>query len=109
MRLSHEQYKTYKNRRSKTSPELKQVVLNEPLEKEISEGGDSKRSTVCILSFTTRPKDEDNPCPKYHIDALRYEGIIPNDTRKDIDLFIDEFRVKTKKEERTEIYILKED
>ena len=50
--------------------------------------------------------DPDNLCPKYFVDGLRYAGIIPDDTARDIVLHISQEKVDKKEEERTEITIV---
>ena len=109
MRLTEEEYaKLIKNRSlRKAPPQPKPPILNEPLGKKQNEERCAKRHVVRITSFTTRLQDPDNCCPKFHIDALRYEGLIEDDRSIDIELFVYQTRVKTKKEERVEIEILK--
>ncbi|MGA7817826.1 hypothetical protein [Caballeronia sp.] len=34
---------------------------------------------VCIEAVRTRLLDDDNACEKYHVDLLRYAGVIPDD------------------------------
>lgn len=105
MRWTYEQYEAYKNNHTSATAELKRTILNEPLEKKQAKETNSERHTVFLVSYTTRIQDRDNVCPKYHIDALRYQGIIPDDTIEDIDLFVEQVRVKKKIFERTEIFI----
>jgi len=56
-----------------------------------------------ITSRRVRLLDPDNLFPKYLIDALRYEGLIPNDTTEDIILEVRQEKVARKKEEGTVI------
>lgn len=80
------------------------IVRNEPLvEKEVK--GRDPRRRVTISSYRVRLLDPDNLCVKYHIDGLRYEGVIRDDTTNDVELFARQVKVKTRKEERTEIEI----
>jgi hypothetical protein len=41
--------------------------------------GTGQRILVRVTSFRTRLLDEDNQCEKYHVDLLRYAGVIPTD------------------------------
>lgn len=86
------------------NPQPKQTVLNAPLGAEETKGRDT-RSRVKISSYRVRLLDPDNMCVKYHVDGLRYAGIIRDDTTNDIELFVRQFKVKTRQEERTEIEI----
>ena len=47
-----------------------------------------QRFLVRIKSIRKRLLDEDNLCGKYHIDLLRYAGVIPNDTPDQIKVEI---------------------
>lgn len=63
----------------------------------------------CRISFTdyrVRLADCDGCCHKYHLDALRYLGVIEDDTVAHVELVIHpQVKVKTKAEQRTEIQI----
>ena len=63
------------------------------------------RRRVTVTSYRVRLLDPDNLCIKYHIDGLRYAGVIRDDTTNDIELFVRQFKVKTRQEERTEIEV----
>ena len=64
----------------------------------------------CICRFTqyrVRTLDPDNAVVKYHIDALRYAGVLREDTRKEVKLEImPEIKVAHYYEERLEIDII---
>ena len=60
---------------------------------------------VSVISFRKRLIDPDNLIAKYHIDAIRYEGLIPDDSAKHIVLEVRQEKVHTKGIERTEITI----
>lgn len=66
---------------------------------------DSGVYQVRVVSFRVRLCDEDNLAEKYHVDALRYLGIIPDDSPDKCHILTTQEKVKTKKEERTEITI----
>ena len=66
--------------------------------------------TVCLATFTCRPKDPDN-CIAGHkplIDALRYSGLIPNDRPEDIKLESEQKKVRHRDEEKTVVKIIYE-
>lgn len=67
---------------------------------------DSNRVFVRIRSYRCRLLDRDNLFPKYFIDALRYSGIIRDDTTRHIAIDVDQEKVETKEEERTEIELV---
>lgn len=60
---------------------------------------------LTIVSRRVRLLDPDNPCPKFLIDALRYEGLIPNDTSADIILEVRQEQVGCEAEEETIVTI----
>lgn len=91
---------------SPQSSESESVICNESLVPQTRKNQNSERCIVCIRSFRCgQPVDPDNLAGKYFIDALRYAGIIPNDRQEDIIYQITQTRVKTRKEERTEIEV----
>jgi hypothetical protein len=108
MRLTQEEYdKLIKNRLAgKAVAKPKPTVRNKPLAKKKLEAENTQRPIVRITSYTTRLQDPDNVCAKFHIDALRYESLIRDDRAADIELFVYQCKVKTKKEERVEIEII---
>ena len=60
---------------------------------------------VCFESRRRRLTDEDNLCVKYHLDALRYAGAIPDDTPDSVKLSITQTKVASAEEEITIIDI----
>ena len=86
------------------SPQPEPTVLNAPLGAEETKGQDTRRR-VKISSYRVRLLDPDNMCVKYHIDGLRYAGIIKDDTAEDIEIFVHQQKVAKRKEERTEIEV----
>lgn len=106
MRMTEEEYeKLIKDRHARSSTKPKYHPKPKSLEENGPKEEDPIRPVVCITSFTTRLQDPDNTFPKYHIDALRYANIIKDDRAQDIELFVYQAKVKTKKEERIEIEI----
>ena len=70
-------------------------------------GKSKARASVCITSFRTRLLDIDNAFggQKFLLDAIRMSRLIEDDSPDKIDLTVKQVKVKTKKEERTEIEI----
>jgi hypothetical protein len=54
-----------------------------------------------ITSYRRRLLDTDNLCPKYFIDALRYAGVIDDDTPKHLALQTQQEKVTHRCEEKT--------
>lgn len=75
-----------------------------PLAAGQAQDGNSAFRVVRVTSFRSRLIDSDNLVPKWHVDALRYAGVLPSDAP-------DKARIETqqikcaKGEERTEIEI----
>jgi len=60
---------------------------------------------VVVTSFRRRLLDEDNLAVKWHVDALRYAGILYQDSPDRVSIKANQIKVKSKEEERTEITI----
>ena len=88
------------------SPVLERPAGNEPLEAFKNKDRHPARLAVIVTSFRRRLLDEDNLAEKYHIDALRYAGIIPNDSPDKISIKAQQEKVCSKADERTEIEII---
>ena len=63
------------------------------------------RYIVSVTSYRVRLLDEDNLCPKYHIDALRYAGILSSDAPDKTHIITGQIKVTHKDEEKTVIEI----
>ena len=61
---------------------------------------------VRVKSFRVRLIDTDNLVPKWHVDALRYAGVLPDDAPDRARIETCQEKVRSKSEERTEIEIL---
>lgn len=61
---------------------------------------------VRVKSFRRRLLDEDNLCEKYHVDCLRYAGIIPTDAPGLCRIETTQQKVGKKEEERVEIEVV---
>jgi len=65
----------------------------------------SGKLAVIVTSFRRRLLDEDNLAVKWHVDALRYAGIIPDDAPEKVSIKARQEKVSLKEDERTEIEI----
>lgn len=109
MRLSQKNYDEIKARFKRKSSQSERTAKPKQVEKEKIERPHTTRSYVRIKSFRTRLLDKDNLYGgvKPVCDGLRYSGIIEDDNSNTIDLVVSQHKVKTRKEERTEIEIFK--
>lgn len=85
--------------------EPKRIIRHESVGQAPRKEGYPNRFKVSIVSYRKRLIDPDNLCPKYFIDALRYEGLIPDDTAREIVLEVRQEKAVTKCFERTVIEI----
>lgn len=76
-----------------------------PLAASTPEKIDSRKRFVRFTSYRVRLLDEDNLCPKYHCDALRYSGILLGDDPSKAKIETRQEKVAHKHQERTEITI----
>lgn len=67
--------------------------------------GDPAFYVVRVTSYRTRLLDTDNLVPKWHIDALRYAGILPADSPDCCQVITTQRKVAKRTEERTELTI----
>lgn len=103
---TNEQYQAYIDRRQKSVAESQPVAVHEPLATDEAKACHPRRYKVCVVSFTTRPKDPDGAIAKYHIDALRYCKIIHDDSFNDIELTVSQEKVPHKNQECTLITVI---
>jgi len=113
MRWTKEQYNEYQRKVERErqhhplrppSPKPKPDVLHEPLVKDEAKAQDTRRH-VTVSSYRVRLCDPDNLCVKPFIDGLRYCGVINDDTTNHITITVQQFKVKTRKEEKTVINV----
>ncbi len=93
------------HRDSRESAEPKSALWIEPMEPEEDEGGNICRRRIRITSVRNRLHDPDNLSVKFIVDALRHCSVIKDDTTKEIEVYIKQEKVKTRKEEKTIIEI----
>lgn len=65
------------------------------------------KHVVRITCYRVSLQDPDNGIYKFHIDAIRHAGLIPDDTASEIQLIPLQEKVDTEAEERTEIEIFR--
>lgn len=65
----------------------------------------SGRVFVRVTSVRKRLLDPDNLCEKYHLDCLRYAGLLRDDTAAEIDLKTQQRKAAKGEEEHTEIQV----
>ena len=82
------------------------AVRHEPLGPDPGKAPDPGCCSIRVTSYRCRLLDPDNLCPKYFIDALRYCGVIPDDTAKDVTVATGQEKVATAAEEGTEIVLV---
>lgn len=81
-------------------------VLDEPVATPPREDCHPASRLVSIVSFRHgRLLDPDNLTGKYFLDSIRYAGLIPDDSSREIQYSIRQIQVATPAEERTEITI----
>ena len=71
------------------------------------QSNDSVGYIVSIKAYRCRLLDEDNICEKYHIDALRYAGIIPEDDPGTVRIKTSQSKVSKKCYEKIQIRVRK--
>jgi hypothetical protein len=83
----------------------KRVDGNKPIQAASNQGSHTGKLLVRVTSFRRRLLDEDNLVEKWHVDALRYAGILPSDAPGDAKIEVGQEKVATKEEEQTVITI----
>lgn len=81
------------------------AVRCQPLVQKEDQGGGSAQFWVRIESIRKRLLDPDNLCPKYHIDCLRYAGVLPDDTAETVRIETVQRKPKKGEEEGTLIHV----
>lgn len=105
-KFSREWYNQYEARNLSSSAKPKPLVRHEPLAAVKGKEGDAGRVHVRIASYRTRLIDADNLCGKWFTDSLRFAGYIGDDSAAHITFQIEQFKVKSKNNERTELEII---
>ena len=76
-----------------------------PLAASAPEKVDTRKRLVRFTSYRVRLLDEDNLCPKYHCDSLRYAGVLLGDDPSQARIETRQQKVAHKHQERTEITV----
>lgn len=100
-----EDYANYNARRGISVAIPESVVCNDPLATARLKAKDTGKFIVHVVSRRRRLIDVDNLVAKYHVDALRYAGILPSDAPDQTDIKISQIKVPTKNDEFTSITI----
>lgn len=98
-------YRTPADRRAPSSTESERAVCDAALAPNQGKALYPDRVAVGVKSYRRRLLDEDNLCPKYFIDGLRYAGIISDDDPSKVRLQVSQEQVSKEADERTEITI----
>lgn len=88
------------------SPVMEPNPVDDSLAADAGEAHYQGRCLVCITCFRVRLLDDDNPCPKHFVDALKEAGCIIDDSPKYCQIKVEQAKVRNAEEERTEIEIL---
>ncbi len=89
MRWTQQQYESYEARRKARAKGVDSLAVmerypgHEPLAKAQVQEASSGRVLVRITSVRNRLLDDDNLCEKFHVDCLRYYGVIRGDSTKE--------------------------
>jgi hypothetical protein len=86
-----------------TIPE--RTAIQQPIQEAGNEGGDSGKLLIRVKSLRRRLLDEDNLVEKWHVDALRYAGVLYSDAPDKAKIEVSQEKVTTKEEECTVITI----
>lgn len=94
---------------SANSPVVPPVVERRPraasLGKGKAKGGHPKRFLIRVKDFRHRLLDEDNLAEKYHVDCLRYAGLIPGDAPGQAKIEVSQEKIGREESPRVEIEI----
>lgn len=87
------------------APVVERDLRPRPLAARKAEKGHPRKFLVRVTSFRRRLLDEDNLCEKYHVDCLRYSGLLVGDAPGQARIVTSQEKVARKEDERTEIEI----
>lgn len=82
----------------------KPTAGDEPVAAAQAQARDTARYVVRVISHRARLLDEDNLCPKYHVDSCRYAGLLPSDAPGQTEIRTSQVQV-SKRDEMTIIEI----
>ena len=87
------------------NPKPKSNIQTKPLATVQTKKVNPRCRILRIVSYRTRTCDKDNLFTKWHIDALRYAGIIEDDSPEHIELQVSQKKVEHLNQERTEVQL----
>lgn len=87
------------------NPVPKRTVRDAPPRKGPTKEGDPVRYVVRVVSVRIRLLDEDNLCPKYVCDFLRYCGALPGDAPGICKIETTQRKVEKEEPEHTEVRV----
>lgn len=76
-----------------------------PLGKGKAKKGDPRKFLIRVKDFRHRLLDEDNLAEKYHVDCLRYSGLIPGDAPGQAKIQVSQEKIGREESPRVEIEI----
>lgn len=85
--------------------ELESGACVPPLGAKEVQGFTGQRFLVRVTSIRRRLLDTDNSCEKFHVDLLRYAGVIPDDTPDKIEIEVRQIKAGKGREEETVIEV----
>jgi hypothetical protein len=80
-------------------------VVPQPLATAPVQSEGPRRRVLCFTAYRTRLVDPDNNCFKWECDALRYAGILIDDTAAHVEIVTKQVKVRHRKDEGVEIVI----
>jgi hypothetical protein len=86
--------------------ELERCAQHAPLEADQLQARPPRLLLVRVTSVRKRLIDEDNLCEKFHIDCLRYAGLIPDDSPDKVRIETTQRKAGKDEDERVIIEIL---
>lgn len=90
---------------TRPNPKLERAPRDEPLAENQAQEVHSGKYLVRITSYRRRLLDVDNLAEKYHVDALRYAGLLPSDAPNSCSIETSQIKVQKKDQECTEVLI----
>lgn len=88
-----------------TAPQLECPPSNEPLATPQAKKRDTAKYNISVVAVRSRLLDEDNLAEKYHIDALRYAGLIHSDAPDQTRIITTQRKCQKNEKEHIEITI----
>ena len=103
--MTQAEYEAHLAKSGSRSSKPQQVVFNAPLAASEVPAVSPRLRNISVVSFRRRLIDPDNLIVKYHVDGLRYCGIIQDDSAAHITIQVSQEKVSRKEDECTLISI----